>query len=80
MMKNLFHGDRKDGIVDDSGKKARSPLLISVKKLDKFIEVPLLVSLPIKINFTDQPKMMLSRAYLSFISNTTNSLVKSVGP
>ena len=75
---NFFHGDGKDGIVDESGKEASSSL-ISIKKLDKFTQAPL-VSLPIKINFTDQPKMMFFHAYLSINSNTTNSLMKSVGP
>lgn len=31
---DFFHGDGKDGIVDESGKEA-STSLISIKKLDK---------------------------------------------
>jgi hypothetical protein len=48
---NFFHGYRKGGIVDKSGAS-----LISIDKLDKFTH-------PIKINDTDQPKMMHTYQY-----------------
>jgi hypothetical protein len=43
---NFFHEYRKGGIVDKSGAS-----LISIDKLEKSTQ-------PIKINVTDQPKMM----------------------